>query len=205
MTCLFADPLVADGRGRPPRFTSLLHQSASRMPASPTPASATAHLLPLASAAAKPRARRMSEKAENAAWFAATSVPYREVATPEPQPFLQCCPAHVTRVAASLTDRALRRTDEASRSQVGKPSAGSSGFVGLRFRASGTPELCCGPRRRGRLGSIPKANVVVLGPQSKRFFAGLKCGRVMADGAFQAPGRCAASARGMPARSCETS
>src|SRR5258705_6942691 len=58
-----------------------------------------------------------------------------------------------------MTDHAQRRTDEASRSQVGEPSAGSSGLVVSLLRACGTPELRSGPRRRdpmSRVDSYPE-------------------------------------------------
>src|SRR6266545_4105891 len=100
---------------------------------------------------------------------------------------LRRCPPLVMRIATSIPDREQRLTDEAFRSQVGEPSAGSSGClfrVSRLWHSEALLQLCCGPvvGAAERLGSIPARNLVGLGPQSKRFFACLNCGRLRATG-----------------------
>jgi hypothetical protein len=107
---------------------------------------------------------------------------YSEVAAPRSQPLLRRCSPLVMRIAMSLIDCDWRRTDEASRPQVGRIAAGSSGLassppapLALRSCAAGLVSA----RQTSRVDSVG-GNLVGLAGQSKRFFAGLKCGGLMA-------------------------
>jgi hypothetical protein len=66
-------------------------------------------------------------------------VPYREAATPCPQPSRGRCPCLPLRKPASIIDRAGRQNVEASRPKKAKPPAGSSADLVRSIRAVGSP------------------------------------------------------------------
>ena len=104
----------------------------------------------------------------------------------------RCPPLRHAHVRVVDRDR-QRRTDEASRSRCRRTVCRIIRRLVVRLcRAVGSPELRSGPRcrRAPYLGSIPWPKPSRSCRQSKRFFAGLKCGRSHGTRpARRAPGR----------------
>ena len=191
----FADPLLAAAQCRlsplrpSPSRPKLCRELRRAFPASPCVSRFHA------SAAVKQTAFLVRSDAQSTCGKAPpSSMSCRETAAPW---LIRYGVAHLLSCAAtSMIDRGRRLTDEAFRTRVGKPSAGSSGWLFHSSRLCGTPELCCGPQigAAERLGSIP-------GPDPNRSWATIQV-------IFCVPELCkthdralARSARGIPVRS----
>ena len=103
----------------------------------------------------------------------AVRFPNREAATPGPRPYRGV--AHLSSCAAPRFDRGRRAEPMKHLDPKSTNAAGYRVYVLLRLRACGSPKLRCG-LWLARLGSIPGQNLIGLWQQSKRFFAGPKCG-----------------------------